>query len=91
MDFIHMIQALYYVDDPEAAILFFQRLLQKNGKLLLILVSDVWMNCSEKSSGALTQIMIQSMSEVKDFTSALATWKDTTTSHGWRVWADDDA
>ncbi|XP_076858360.1 histamine N-methyltransferase-like [Brachyhypopomus gauderio] len=39
MDFIHMIQALYYVEDPESAILFFQSLLQKNGKLLLILVS----------------------------------------------------
>ncbi|XP_026878429.2 histamine N-methyltransferase isoform X2 [Electrophorus electricus] len=39
MDFIHMIQALYYVEDTEAAILFFQSLLEKNGKLLLILVS----------------------------------------------------
>ncbi|XP_034042291.1 histamine N-methyltransferase-like [Thalassophryne amazonica] len=38
-DFIHMIQMLYYVKDPESTITFFQSLLEKNGKLLLILVS----------------------------------------------------
>ncbi|XP_072301272.1 histamine N-methyltransferase [Eucyclogobius newberryi] len=38
-DFIHMIQMLYYVKDPEATIDFFQSLLDKNGKLLIILVS----------------------------------------------------
>uniref|UniRef100_UPI0037E8399A histamine N-methyltransferase-like n=1 Tax=Semicossyphus pulcher TaxID=241346 RepID=UPI0037E8399A len=38
-DFIHMIQMLYYVKDPEATISFFQSLLNKNGKLLIILVS----------------------------------------------------
>ncbi|XP_074550935.1 histamine N-methyltransferase-like [Halichoeres trimaculatus] len=38
-DFIHMIQMLYYVKDPEATISFFQGLLDKNGKLLIILVS----------------------------------------------------
>ncbi|KAI4875460.1 hypothetical protein NFI96_011983, partial [Prochilodus magdalenae] len=39
MDFIHMIQMLYYVKDPEATVLFFRSLLHKNGKLLIILVS----------------------------------------------------
>ncbi|XP_054887530.1 histamine N-methyltransferase-like isoform X1 [Poeciliopsis prolifica] len=38
-DFIHMIQMLYYVKDPGATISFFQSLLNKNGKLLIILVS----------------------------------------------------
>lgn len=38
-DFIHMIQMLYYVKDTEATISFFQSLLNKNGKLLIILVS----------------------------------------------------
>ncbi|KAM4558538.1 histamine N-methyltransferase isoform 1-T2 [Odontesthes bonariensis] len=38
-DFIHMIQMLYYVKDPGATINFFQSLLNKNGKLLIILVS----------------------------------------------------
>ncbi|XP_044222445.1 histamine N-methyltransferase [Thunnus albacares] len=38
-DFIHMIQMLYYVKDPGATIAFFQSLLNKNGKLLIILVS----------------------------------------------------
>ncbi|XP_041662446.1 histamine N-methyltransferase-like [Cheilinus undulatus] len=38
-DFIHMIQMLYYVKDPEATVSFFQSLLNKNGKLLIILVS----------------------------------------------------
>ncbi|KAM9344441.1 histamine N-methyltransferase [Pholidichthys leucotaenia] len=39
VDFIHMIQMLYYVKDPEATIGFFQSLLRQNGKLLIILVS----------------------------------------------------
>ncbi|XP_036432656.1 histamine N-methyltransferase-like isoform X1 [Colossoma macropomum] len=39
MDFIHMIQMLYYVKDPEATVTFFRGLLHKNGKLLIILVS----------------------------------------------------
>ncbi|XP_076015309.1 histamine N-methyltransferase [Genypterus blacodes] len=38
-DFIHMIQMLYYVKDPAATVSFFQSLLNKNGKLLIILVS----------------------------------------------------
>lgn len=38
-DFIHMIQMLYYVKDPGATISFFQSLLDKKGKLLIILVS----------------------------------------------------
>ncbi|XP_054643503.1 histamine N-methyltransferase-like isoform X1 [Dunckerocampus dactyliophorus] len=38
-DFIHMIQMLYYVKDVEATIRFFQSLLDKHGKLLIILVS----------------------------------------------------
>ncbi|XP_076858356.1 histamine N-methyltransferase-like [Brachyhypopomus gauderio] len=37
MDFIHMIQMLYYLEDPGAAVLFFRSLLRKNGKLLIIL------------------------------------------------------
>ncbi|KAK3568680.1 hypothetical protein QTP86_012871 [Hemibagrus guttatus] len=39
LDFIHMIQMLYYVNDPEATVSFFRSLLHKNGKLLVILVS----------------------------------------------------
>ncbi|XP_060786484.1 histamine N-methyltransferase-like isoform X2 [Neoarius graeffei] len=39
MDFIHMIQMLYYVSDPEATVSFFRSLLHKDGKLLIILVS----------------------------------------------------
>ncbi|MCJ8732899.1 hypothetical protein PDJAM_G00217210 [Pangasius djambal] len=39
MDFIHMIQMLYYVNDPEATVSFFRSLLHKDGKLLIILVS----------------------------------------------------
>ncbi|XP_019896569.1 histamine N-methyltransferase [Esox lucius] len=39
MDFIHMIQVLYYVKDPGATVSFYQSLLDKNGKLLIILVS----------------------------------------------------
>lgn len=38
-DFIHMIQMLYYVKDPGATVAFFRSLLNKNGKLLIILVS----------------------------------------------------
>ncbi|KAK0143733.1 Histamine N-methyltransferase [Merluccius polli] len=38
-DFIHMIQMLYYVKDPDATVSFFQSLLHKTGKLLIILVS----------------------------------------------------
>lgn len=38
-DFIHMIQMLYYVKDPGATINFFRSLLNKNGKLLIILVA----------------------------------------------------
>ncbi|GAA6064809.1 histamine N-methyltransferase isoform X2 [Tachysurus ichikawai] len=38
-DFIHMIQMLYYVKDPEATVSFFRSLLHKDGKLLIILVS----------------------------------------------------
>ncbi|XP_068614016.1 histamine N-methyltransferase-like [Brachionichthys hirsutus] len=38
-DFIHMFQVLYYVKDPEATISFFRSLLNKNGKLLICLVS----------------------------------------------------
>nr|XP_029509237.1 histamine N-methyltransferase-like [Oncorhynchus nerka] len=40
MDFIHMIQMLYYVKDPGATVTFYQSLLDRNGKLLVILVSD---------------------------------------------------
>uniref|UniRef100_A0A8C5DEF1 Histamine N-methyltransferase-like n=1 Tax=Gouania willdenowi TaxID=441366 RepID=A0A8C5DEF1_GOUWI len=38
-DFIHMIEMLYFVKDPGATISFFQSLLNKNGKLLIILAS----------------------------------------------------
>lgn len=37
-------QMLYYVKDPGATINFFQSLLDKNGKLLIILVSGKWMD-----------------------------------------------
>ncbi|CAN9497909.1 unnamed protein product [Ophioblennius macclurei] len=39
-DFIHMIQMLYYEADPGATVSFFQSLLDKKGKLLIILVSE---------------------------------------------------
>ncbi|KAF5894032.1 histamine N-methyltransferase-like, partial [Clarias magur] len=39
LDFIHMIQMLYYVNDPKATISFFRSLLHKDGKLLIIMVS----------------------------------------------------
>ncbi|XP_065105108.1 histamine N-methyltransferase-like [Paramisgurnus dabryanus] len=39
MDFIHLIQMLYYVKDPEATVSFFRSLLDKDGKLLISLVS----------------------------------------------------
>ncbi|KAG9271780.1 histamine N-methyltransferase-like [Astyanax mexicanus] len=35
-DLIHMIQMLYYVDDPKATLKFFHSLLKENGKLLII-------------------------------------------------------
>ncbi|KAF7216123.1 transcript variant X2 [Nothobranchius furzeri] len=38
-DFVHMIQMLYYVKDLGATISFFQSLLDKNGKLIITLVS----------------------------------------------------
>ncbi|OPJ79737.1 histamine N-methyltransferase [Patagioenas fasciata monilis] len=39
-DFIHMIQMLYYVKDVPATIRYFQSLLEAQGKLLIILVSE---------------------------------------------------
>ncbi|KAG2459068.1 HNMT methyltransferase, partial [Polypterus senegalus] len=39
-DFIHMIQMLYYVEDPDEVIKYFHGLLAQNGKLLIIIVSD---------------------------------------------------
>ncbi|MBN3297878.1 histamine N-methyltransferase [Amia ocellicauda] len=39
MDFIHMIQMLYYESDPGARVKFFRSLLNQTGKLLLILGS----------------------------------------------------
>ncbi|XP_048863788.1 histamine N-methyltransferase-like [Brienomyrus brachyistius] len=39
LDFIHMIQMLYYVTDTAATISFFRSLLNENGKLLIILVA----------------------------------------------------
>uniref|UniRef100_A0A8C4Z5N3 Histamine N-methyltransferase n=1 Tax=Gadus morhua TaxID=8049 RepID=A0A8C4Z5N3_GADMO len=38
-DFIHILQVLYYVKDPDATISFFQSLLSQTGKLLITLVS----------------------------------------------------
>ncbi|XP_062390052.1 histamine N-methyltransferase [Sardina pilchardus] len=38
-DYIHMIQMLYYVKDPEATVSFFRSLLSENGKLVIILVA----------------------------------------------------
>ncbi|XP_068614019.1 histamine N-methyltransferase-like [Brachionichthys hirsutus] len=40
VDFIHMFQVLYYVKDPEATISFFRSLLNKNGKLVICILSD---------------------------------------------------
>ncbi|XP_068600649.1 histamine N-methyltransferase-like [Brachionichthys hirsutus] len=39
-DLIHMFQMLYFVKDPGATISFFHSLLNKNAKLLLVLLSD---------------------------------------------------
>ncbi|XP_068187748.1 histamine N-methyltransferase-like [Antennarius striatus] len=38
-DFIHMFQVLYFVKDPASTISFFQSLLNKNGQLLITLIS----------------------------------------------------
>uniref|UniRef100_A0A8C7JZP9 Histamine N-methyltransferase n=1 Tax=Oncorhynchus kisutch TaxID=8019 RepID=A0A8C7JZP9_ONCKI len=53
MDFIHMIQMLYYVKDPCATVSFYQSLLDKKGKLLIILVSDEsgWGNSHSVTTG----------------------------------------
>ncbi|XP_034050137.1 histamine N-methyltransferase-like isoform X1 [Thalassophryne amazonica] len=40
VDFIHMIQVLYYMEDLESTITFYQSLLKNNGKILFILVSS---------------------------------------------------
>ncbi|KAK7926006.1 hypothetical protein WMY93_008316 [Mugilogobius chulae] len=40
VDFVHMFHMLYYVEDPGATIDFFQSLLDKNGKLLISLVTN---------------------------------------------------
>ncbi|XP_029573195.1 histamine N-methyltransferase-like [Salmo trutta] len=37
---LYSIQMLYYVKDPGATVTFYQSLLDRNGKLLIILVSD---------------------------------------------------
>ncbi|KAK7129419.1 hypothetical protein R3I94_017584 [Phoxinus phoxinus] len=39
MDFIHIIQMLYYVKDPAATVSFFRSLLDKDGKLMISLAS----------------------------------------------------
>ncbi|KAJ0005826.1 hypothetical protein NQD34_015720, partial [Periophthalmus magnuspinnatus] len=39
VDFIHMIQVLYYIEDPGPTIRFYQSLLKKNGKLMITLQS----------------------------------------------------
>ncbi|XP_066497493.1 histamine N-methyltransferase-like [Hoplias malabaricus] len=39
MDFIHLIQMLYFIKDPEATVMFFRSLLNIHGKLLIILIS----------------------------------------------------
>ncbi|XDV30696.1 hypothetical protein PO909_033551 [Leuciscus waleckii] len=51
MDFIHMIQMLYYVKDPEATVSFFRSLLEKDGKLLIILVQQL---CNTEISQCVT-------------------------------------
>ncbi|XP_013856708.1 histamine N-methyltransferase [Austrofundulus limnaeus] len=38
-DFIHMIQMIYYVDDLQETIKFFQSLLKKNGRLMIVVES----------------------------------------------------
>ncbi|KAK7926004.1 hypothetical protein WMY93_008314 [Mugilogobius chulae] len=40
VDIVHMFHMLYYVEDPGATINFFQSLLNKNGKLLISLVTN---------------------------------------------------
>ncbi|KAI1899232.1 hypothetical protein AGOR_G00059690 [Albula goreensis] len=57
MDFIHMIQMLYYVADPDATVSFFRSLLNKNGKLMIILVADKsgWGNLWKKYKTQLCQ------------------------------------
>ncbi|XP_073668098.1 histamine N-methyltransferase-like [Paramisgurnus dabryanus] len=55
MDFIHLIQMLYYVKDPEATVSFFRSLLDKDGKLLIILGSGEggWAKLSKTYRAAL--------------------------------------
>ncbi|XP_062861778.1 histamine N-methyltransferase-like [Trichomycterus rosablanca] len=79
MDFIHMVQMLYYVKDLEATVLFYQSLLKKNGKLLIILDTEdsgwnqFWKNfqvqlCSKDSNLCTTAEDIKSILDVKGIT-----------------------
>lgn len=76
IDFLHMIQMLYYVKDPGATISFFHSLLNKNGKLLIILVSGnsgwgkLWRTyraqlCNEEISQCVTTGDIKSILDSK--------------------------
>nr|XP_046260170.1 histamine N-methyltransferase [Scatophagus argus] len=58
-DFIHLIQMLYYVKNPGATVSFFQSLLDKDGKLLIILVSG------ESGWGKLWQIFRNQLSNTE--------------------------
>ncbi|KAK7901267.1 hypothetical protein WMY93_018036 [Mugilogobius chulae] len=46
-DFIHLIHVLYFVEDAGATISFFQSLLEKNGKLLIDVVQESFINLWE--------------------------------------------
>uniref|UniRef100_A0A3B4B6T7 Histamine N-methyltransferase n=1 Tax=Periophthalmus magnuspinnatus TaxID=409849 RepID=A0A3B4B6T7_9GOBI len=59
-DFIHMVQVLYYVEDAEATISFFHSLLNKNGKLLIIIGagSRGWDMCQKTVSPAVIKSLL---------------------------------
>ncbi|XP_055006406.1 histamine N-methyltransferase-like [Boleophthalmus pectinirostris] len=72
-DFIHMIQVLYYVKDPGATISFFQSLLDKNGKLLILLASgdSGWANLGKTFRSQLCNTEISQCVSTADIKSLL--------------------
>ncbi|XP_072300188.1 histamine N-methyltransferase-like isoform X2 [Eucyclogobius newberryi] len=57
-DFIHMVQMMYFVEDPAAVIGFFHGLLNKNGKLLIVQASseNIVIRAMKAVHGQLSQI-----------------------------------
>uniref|UniRef100_A0A3B4AIU4 Histamine N-methyltransferase n=1 Tax=Periophthalmus magnuspinnatus TaxID=409849 RepID=A0A3B4AIU4_9GOBI len=73
-DFIHMVQVLYYVQNPGATISFFQSLFNKNRKLMILLAAFGWVNlgktfrsqlCNTEISQCLTTADIKSLLDMR--------------------------